>query len=61
MTNDNVIINLNYKPPIILVAKQQLNTFMRYNRITNTCLNGGKVYSKLNSKTLSSYTSFQLV
>lgn len=61
MTNDNVIINLNYKPPIILVAKQQLNTFMRYNRITNTCLTGGKVYSKLISKTLSSYTSFQLV
>lgn len=53
MTNDNVIINLNYKPPIILVATQQLNTFMRYNRITNTCLTGGKVNSKLNSKTLS--------
>lgn len=53
MTNDNVIINLNYKPPIILVATQQLNTFMRYNRITNTCLTGGNVNSKLNSKTLS--------
>lgn len=61
MTNDNVIINLNYKPPIILVVTQQLNTFMRYNRITNTCLTGRKVNSKLNSKTLSSYTSFQLV